>query len=114
VRSRRQFLVFAAVWDLAAGTLLLLLPEGRGGIGPVTPTRRARASGWVVVVFGLLFGALAVRPTRPLVLAGAVAKGVGAASGVVGAAAGRRDAVTLVGLADAAWIPGLLRAARLP
>jgi hypothetical protein len=111
VRSRR-FLVLAAVWDLAAGAVLLLLPEGRGGVGTVTPTGQARRSGWIVVVFGLLFGALALRPTRPLLLAGAVAKGVGATSGVVGAARGKRDAVTLIGLADAAWIPGLVRASR--
>ena len=112
MRSRRRFLVLAAMWDLAAGALLLALPEGRGGIGRDAPTRAARASGWVVVVFGLLFGALAVRPTRPLLLAGAAAKGVGAASGLVGLTQGRRDAVTLVGLADAPWLVGLLRAAR--
>ena len=104
----RLFLVLAALWDLLAGAALLLLPVGRGGVGTRIPTARARAFGGVVVAFGLLYAALAVRPARPLLVVSAVAKSVGATSGVVGAARRQRDVVTAVSLADAAWVPGFV------
>lgn len=101
---RRLFLALAAVWDVGAGAAALRLPAGR--------VPRSREIGLVVLGFAALYAALAMRPWRPLVIASAVAKGVGGTSGVVGIAQGRRDVVTLLGLADAVWLPGFLLAAR--
>ena len=100
----RLFLVLAALWDVLVGVLALRQPEGR--------IPRSRESGLVVLVFAVLYGVLAVRPWRPLLIASAVAKGIGGTSGVVGLAQGKRDPITLLALADAAWLPGFLIASR--
>jgi len=104
MRSRRTFLALAAVWDVGVGVIAVTLPSGR--------VARSRESGIVVLVFAALYAVLAVRPRRPLLIASAVAKGVGGTSGVVGLAQGKRDVITLLALADAAWLPGFLLAAR--
>lgn len=104
--------MLAAAWDLAVGMMLLVLPEGRGGIGSVTPTRRVRIVGAVIVAWGVLYAALAWRPVRALLIVSAIAKSVGGANGVIGLIRGNRDAVTAVSLADAAWVPGFVLAAR--
>jgi hypothetical protein len=112
MRTRRPFLIAAAVWDIAAGVLLLVVPEGRGGVGTVTPTGRTRGFGGIVIAFGLLFAVLAARPVRSLLVVATAAKTVGAGSGVLALSKGQRDVVGLVSLADAVWLPGFLLALR--
>lgn len=68
-----------------------------------TGTKRIRGAG-----FGLLYGALAVRPSRVLLIVSTVVKASGALAGVVGMLRGRRDVITPVSLADAAWLPGFV------
>ena len=104
MRARRRFLVAAAVWDVVVGTVSLRLPEGR--------VARSRRIGVVVLAFAGLYALLAVRPSRPLLIASVVAKGIGGSSGVVGVLQGKRDRITLLALADAAWLPGFVLAAR--
>lgn len=111
-RRHRLFLVFAAAWDVAVGVLLLVLPEGRGGIGSVTPTSRVRMVGAIIIAWGALYAALAWRPVRALLIVSAIAKCVGGANGLLGLLRGNRDAVTAVSLADAGWVPGFVLAAR--
>ena len=72
------------------------------------PTARARTLGVVIAGFGLLYAALAVRPSRVLLIASTIAKASGALTGVVYMLRGRRDVITLVSLADAAWLPGFV------
>lgn len=108
MRILRSFLLLAALWDVAAAAALLLTPRGRAGVGEAAPTGRTRAFGGIVLGFGLLYGALAVRPVRPLLASSAVAKTVGATSGAIGLVRGQRDLVTVVSIADAAWIPGFV------
>lgn len=104
MRRRRPFLVLAAVWDLGVGAIAVTLPEGR--------VARSRGSGVVVLVFAVLYAGLAIRPSHRLLVVSAAAKAVGGASGAVGLAQGKRDVITWLALADAAWLPGFVAAAR--
>lgn len=100
----RVFLALAALWDVGAGTVAVTLPEGR--------VPRSRPIGFLVLAFAVLFAGLAIRPSRPLLLASAVAKAVGGTTGVVGLVRGERDPITLLALGDAVWLPGFVLAAR--
>jgi hypothetical protein len=104
MRFRRAFLVLAAAWDVGVGTIAVTLPRGR--------VARSRESGVVVLVFAVLYAVLAVRPSRRLLVVSALAKAVGGTSGVIGLARGRRDVITWLALADAAWLPGFVAASR--
>lgn len=104
MRRRRLFLVLAAVWDLGVGAIAVAQPAGR-----IADSRR---NGIVVLVFAALYAVLAVRPVRSLIVTSAVAKAVGGTSGVVALAQGKRDVVTWLALADAAWLPGFVAASR--
>jgi hypothetical protein len=108
MRILRSFLLLAALWDVTAAAALLLTPQGRAGVGEGAPAGRTRAFGGIVLAFGLLYGALALRPVRPLLAVSAVAKTVGATSGAVGLVRGQRDLVTVVSIADTAWILGFV------
>jgi hypothetical protein len=108
MRILRSFLLLAGLWDVAAAAALLLTPPGRAGVGEAAPTGRTRAFGGIVLAFGLLYGALAVRPAQPLLAVSALAKTVGATSGAVGLVRGQRDLVTVVSTADATWVPGFV------
>lgn len=112
MRGVRVLLASAAVWNLAEGVLLLVLPERQAGVGAVTSARDARAVGGVVAAFGVLYAVLAIRPSRPLLIVSAFAKGLGAVAGLSQVARGKRDAVTIVSLGDAPWVPAFFAAAR--
>lgn len=112
MRGIRGFLVAAAAWDAMVGAVALVRAGRRGGGDGQTASAAGtdRAIGVVVLAFAVLYAVLAVRPDRRLLLFSALAKVVGGMSGAAGLLSGTRDALALLALADAAWVPGFLAA----